>query len=182
MTPDVLAKVLNIPLTPVLTTYPALVLALVEAGIHSPLTEIAAIATVYVETGSFKPIHEYGTPLYFEGHYGFATKVGKVLGNTEPGDGNKYHGRGLIQLTGKNNYAEMGRKFGVDLLSNPDLALDLELSCCIFADFFKTRRVHEAANARDWERVRRLVNGGTNGWPKFKKVVDELIALYPVAS
>lgn len=90
-----------------------------------------ALATPIVETGgSYEPIHERGTKSYFN-KYEPGTKLGKALGNTQPGDGFKYRGRGLVQITGRANYAKVSKEFGIDLLGNPDLALDLDLAARI---------------------------------------------------
>jgi len=77
----------------------------------------------------------------------------KDLGNTEPGDGVRFAGRGLIQITGRANYALYGQKLGLDLIGNPDLALDLEVSAKILAHYFKDRKVIEACLNKEWNRT-----------------------------
>lgn len=58
---------------------------------------------------------------YFEGKYGCNTKVGQKLGNTEPGDGARYFGRGYVQITGKANYARISKRLGKgDFLVSPN--------------------------------------------------------------
>ncbi len=75
-----------------------------------------------------RPIDEHGTTAYFNSRYGPQTKVGKTLGNTKPGDGALFHGRGYVQLTGRRNYAKAKNLTGVDLLSEPDRAKEPELA------------------------------------------------------
>ncbi len=58
---------------------------------------------------------------FFDAVYGYKTKVGRDGGNTAPGDGFKYRGRGANQITFKNSYLKIGNQIGVDLISNPDL-------------------------------------------------------------
>ncbi len=60
--------------------------------------------------------------------YGKDTKMGKSMGNTEEGDGFKYLGRGFIQVTGKNNYRELGKKLGIDQVSNPEKLNDPQIA------------------------------------------------------
>jgi predicted chitinase len=70
--------------------------------------------------------------------YGKDTSIGQSMGNTEPGDGFKYRGRGYIQLTGKNNYRFYGKKVGEDLVKNPDLANDPTVAAKISASYVMT--------------------------------------------
>jgi predicted chitinase len=99
------------------------------------------------------------------------------LGNIQPGDGARYHGRGFIQITGRANYRDYGEKLslGSALEDNPDLALDPKISAKILACYFYDREIDKAANDGDWRRVRRLVNGGYNGWDKFNDYVQRAL-------
>lgn len=168
------------PLVNVFTYWPPLSRALELEGILSPATEIATIATVAVETGTFTPCVERGRPEYFL-KYEPTTKLGQRLGNTQPGDGLRYRGRGFVQCTGRGNYREFGRKLGIPLEEHPELALEATTSARILARYFKDRKVAEAANAGDWAAVRRRVNGGYHGWTRFAGVVNALLGT-PVLS
>jgi predicted chitinase len=76
---------------------------------------------------------------FFETVYGYQTEKGQELGNKEPGDGFKYRGRGLIMLTGKDNYKRIGKQIGVDLVSNPDLVFDSKIGPKVVAAFVKNK-------------------------------------------
>lgn len=94
----------------------------------APLAHAAyMLATAWHETAAtMQPIKEYGGPTYFHRMYdigGERPALAKANGNTAPGDGAKYFGRGYVQLTWKVNYAKAGKKLGVDLVGHPDLAL-----------------------------------------------------------
>ncbi|HEX8564591.1 MAG TPA: hypothetical protein VF648_02900 [Pyrinomonadaceae bacterium] len=87
------------------------------------------LATFKWETAhTMKPIDEHGTDAYFNTRYGPQTKVGKTLGNTQPGDGALFHGRGYVQVTGRRNYTKAKTLTGVDLLTDPDRAKTPELA------------------------------------------------------
>lgn len=160
--------------------WPTILAALRAEGLDSEAVQVAAAATLRAEVGpNFAPVTERypsGTDpiVYFENKYGASTSVGKKLGNTQPGDGYRFRGRGFIQLTGRDNYRRYGQRIGVDLLSDPDSAITTYNAARIFAAYFKDRGVGVAADAGDWPNVRRLVNGGLNGWTEFKSVVDRL--------
>ena len=88
---------------------------------------------------------------------------GGRMGNTEKGDGYKYRGRGSFQLTGKNNYKQAGAELGLDLVNNPDLAMDKDNSAKIAVWFAKKNKIAQAAQAGDVESVTNIINGGQNG-------------------
>lgn len=150
--------------------WPSLVAGLTEAGCCDAPTQIATVATIRVETSAFAPIHEFGGNDYFTRMY--EGRAG--LGNTQPGDGARFHGRGFIQLTGRSNYQIYGDALGVDLTGDPDLALNPDISARIFVKYFVDRRIPAMAAARNWEGVRRAVNGGVNGWDDYIAAVNAL--------
>jgi hypothetical protein len=149
--------------------WPPLRAALIERGITERPGIIAAIATVRVEAPTFEPIHEYGGPSYWAQYEGRAD-----LGNVEPGDGVRYHGRGFIQLTGRANYRWYGQLLEVPLEEQPDLALEPDIAAGVFARYFSERGVHRSAAEGDWRMARVKVNGGTNGLEHFLSLVRDL--------
>ena len=149
--------------------------ALSECGLVDRASTIAAIATIGTEVPAFLPIKEYGDNAYFTKMY----EGRKDLGNTQPGDGARYHGRGFIQLTGRANYRSYGEKLALPLEQNPDLALQPDVAARILALYFKDRGIGALAAQGDWHGVRRAVNGGLNGWDRFSTLVNELTAARP---
>ncbi|MFP5502161.1 MAG: glycoside hydrolase family 19 protein [Candidatus Sericytochromatia bacterium] len=166
LSPEQIAAKLDMPVANVRKYWPYVSAALAKAGIHNRKAIVAVLATIKVETGRFEPIPEYASGRAYEGR--------KDLGNTRPGDGVRYKGRGFIQLTGRANYRSYGAKLGVDLERNPDLALDPKVSAEVLVRYFVDRGLVEKAARGDWEGVRRGVNGGTNGLSAFLSAVRSL--------
>lgn len=158
------------PADNVAANWPILEAALDKRAIYTPLTAVAVIATVSVETGTFSPVKERGGPTYLTNLY----ENRKDLGNVNPGDGVKYRGRGFVQITGRWDYEHFGQEIGEDLESNPDLALDPVISADILALYFHERHIPLYADQQNWEMVRRRVNGGLTGWPRFIDAVTKL--------
>lgn len=85
------------------------------------------------------------------------------MGNTEEGDGYKYRGRGMIQLTGKANYEKYGKLLGIDLVNNPDLANDPAIAAQLATAYWKENNLGKAAREGDVTAVTQKINGGQNG-------------------
>jgi SH3-like domain-containing protein len=180
-TPQGIAAVLGAPLSNVAANWPLLNAALTARDIGDRPVQIAALATIGVETGSFAPIPEIASGDAYEGRIN--------LGNTQPGDGRRFKGRGFVQITGRSNYTTYGDLLGVDLVGNPDLALDPNIASQIFAVYFTEHRIRwlpapaalmncaDLARAGEWRGVRVAVNGGENGLADFLQFVNGLSAL-----
>jgi hypothetical protein len=160
------------PIDSVRANWPLVEAALDAAGIYSDLTAVGVISTIAVETGCFSPIKERGGPAYLTDVY----ENRKDLGNDQPGDGAKFRGRGFVQITGRWDYDHFGTETGHDLVGNPDLALDPAIAADILALFFKERHIPYFADAKNWAMVRKRVDGGLNGWPRFSDAVTKLLA------
>ena len=128
------------------------------------------LATAYHETAkTMQPIDEHGTDKYFFEMYdmnGKRPKVAKDLGNSFPGDGVRYHGQGYVQLTGRANYATMGKLFGVDLVKNPTLAKLPSLAAKVLVEgmtrgMFTGRKLADyfIGAKEDALNARRIING-----------------------
>lgn len=166
-----IAAITGAPVENVIVYWPLVRRALEKESITDRLSLIAALATIAVEDPEFKPEAERGDSEYFTELYENRTD----LGNVSPGDGAKFHGRGFIQLTGRANYRLFGTLVSVDLINNPDRALDPLIAARIFAVFFRLRGIPQAAQEGNWRKVRYLVNGGFNGMERFLHVVQRLV-------
>ncbi len=124
------------------------------------------LGTTYHETAHrMEAINEYGTASYFNNRYGPGTAVGRSLGNTQPGDGNRFHGRGFVQLTGRANYTDWGNRLGLDLTGNPELGLDVDVATKILVEgsmmgTFTGVSLPDYFNAskNDWYHARQVIN------------------------
>ncbi|MDF7657617.1 glycoside hydrolase family 19 protein [Erwiniaceae bacterium L1_54_6] len=84
-------------------------------------------------------------------------------GDVNSGDGYRYRGRGLIQITGKANYAALVKQLGADIVANPDLLTGYKLAAASAAAWWKNHGLNELADSDDVDRITRIINGGTNG-------------------
>ena len=107
----------------------------------------------------------------------------KDLGNTQPGDGYKYRGRGLIQMTGRGGYREIGRRIGVDLENNPDLATEGPTAVKVAAQTWtdrtlKGRTMNQLADANKIDIITLRINGGYTGLAKRRAEFERAWAIW----
>jgi putative chitinase len=144
------------------------------AGISTRLRAVHFLAQVGHESEGFVFLTELGGPNYCARYDGRAD-----LGNTQPGDGYRYRGRGLIQLTGRANYRAYGAKLGLDLEGNPALAAEPATALKIACLYWRDHGCNALADADDINGVTRKVNGGLNGLADRTARLRELKALWP---
>lgn len=113
------------------------------------------IAQIAHESDGFNTNEEYASGADYEGR--------RDLGNTRAGDGVRFKGRGLIQVTGRSNYAECGNALGVDLINNPQRLAEFDLACLSAGWFWDTRSLNDYADDDDVWTITRIINGGLNG-------------------
>lgn len=85
------------------------------------------------------------------------------MGNNEEGDGWAYHGRGLIQLTGRDNYTACGNSLGYALITNPELLVQPKYAALSAGWFWNKKGLNDLADAEDYETMTKRINGGTLG-------------------
>lgn len=124
--------------------------------INTPLRVAHFIAQAAHETAGFSTLNEYGGPTYFARYDG-------RMGNNQPGDGNRYHGRGIFQLTGRDNYRKYGKTLDIDLEGHPELAAQPDISLKIALEYWTDHNLNESADADDIQTITKRINGGLNG-------------------
>lgn len=129
--------------------------AMAEYEIDTPLREAAFVAQIAHESGELRYTKEIASGEAYEGR--------ADLGNTEPGDGKLYKGRGLIQLTGRANYDLLSDEFGIDFLDCPELLETPEWASRSAAWWWFKRGLNELADKEDFKRITKIINGGYNG-------------------
>ncbi len=134
---------------------PHLNITMQRYAITTPLRIAHFLAQLGHESDGFNTNEEYASGADYEGR--------RDLGNTQSGDGVRFKGRGLIQVTGRANYADCGRALGVDLINNPRRLGDFDLACLSAGWYWDTRNLNNHADRDDILTITKIINGGTNG-------------------
>lgn len=107
------------------------------------------------ESGGFRYMEEIASGAAYEGR--------ADLGNTQPGDGRRFKGRGPIQLTGRANYRRVGRQIGIDLERHPEIVSHPSIGLLVGCVYWNDRKLNAKADADDLPVLTKAINGGTNG-------------------
>lgn len=172
--------------------FPHIQKAMAEFGIDTPLRQAAFIAQIGTESNGFKSVVEslnysveglkiFGSRLTAEQRQRLGRKPGELAlspsrqadianivyggryGNVNTGDGWKFRGRGLKQVTFHDNYLACGKALGLDLIANPDLLLLDENAARSAGWFWKANNCNQFADKEDIVGLTKRINGGTNG-------------------
>jgi predicted chitinase len=165
-------------------------------GINTPAAQLSFLAQASHESGSFFYTEELASGTAYEGR--------KDLGNTNPGDGVRFKGRGFIQITGRANYHAVGEALGADFISNPTLLGGKNIQACspdqlkyaaLSAGWFWSRcgltaiadhidlekPIDEEPNLDLFKEITHKINGGYNGLPdrlhKFMQGLPQALSL-----
>lgn len=132
--------------------------------INTPSRVRMFLAQIGHESGLLRFVREIWGPTPQQLRYDPPTDLARRLGNTEPGDGRKYMGRGLIQVTGKFNYTRVGQKMGLPLVDRPEL-LEEPLNAAESAGiFWRDENLNALCDAGLFKELTRRINGGLNGY------------------
>jgi putative chitinase len=138
------------------------------------------------ESASFRTLTEYASGAEYEGRLD--------LGNTQPGDGVKFKGRGIFQITGRSNYTAIGKQLGIDLVDNPALAATPQVAVETACIYWNTHNLSALADSsmsayNTCVAITKLINGGVNGlavrWQMTQKattVLPPAIIVTPIAT
>lgn len=147
-----------------------LTLTMIEFDIDTPRRQAAFLANIAHESGSLHYVEEIASGAAYEGR--------RDLGNTEAGDGKRFKGRGLPQITGRDNYRLCGFALGLDLIANPELLEEPLPAARSGGWFWKTKNLAVLADADKFGSLCRNWNGGYNGlddrighWLRMRKVL-----------
>ena len=145
-----------------------------QFGINTPVRIAAFLAQVGHESGQLRYNKEIWGPTEAQKRY----EGRKDLGNVVGGDGTKFKGRGLIQITGRANYDAFGKAVGKDFLQTPELVETPEYAVMTACWFWKSKKLNLFADSGNFKGLTKAINGGYNGledrlqiWERAKKTL-----------
>jgi putative chitinase len=170
MTPVQLAKATGARIDRATEWLPVIEAAMLEFGINTQQRQAMFLAQIGHESGGL----HYTVEIWGNTAAQISYEGRKNLGNTQVGDGFKYRGRGLIQITGRSNYTQVATALGIDCVNEPDLLAEPVNAARSAAWWWKSRDLNRFADADDCKGCTKVINGGYNG-------LDQRLALYEAA-
>lgn len=138
-----------------------------EYGIMDSALRLAHfMAQLMHESGSFRYMEEIASGQAYEGR--------ADLGNTQPGDGVRYKGRGPIQCTGRANYRTFGNTLGIDFERHPEIVALPSVGLHVALEYWRAKGLNALADRDDVEGITRKINGGVNGLADRKAQLAKL--------
>ena len=170
MTPVQLSKATGARIDRATEWLPVIEQAMREFGIDTQQRQAMFLAQIGHESGGM----HYTVEIWGNTAAQISYEGRKGLGNTQTGDGFKYRGRGLIQITGRSNYTQVATALGIDCVNEPDLLAEPVNAARSAAWWWKSRDLNRFADADDCKGCTKVINGGYNG-------LDQRLALYEAA-
>jgi putative chitinase len=146
--------------------------AMARYGIDTPLRQAAFLAQVGHESGRLVYVREIWNPVSCPWQARYEGRAD--LGNTQEGDGYRFRGRGLIQITGRANYQACGKALGQDFVTHPEKLEEPKWAAMSAAWFWDSRKLNALADEEKFRAITLKINGGTNG-------LEDRLALYATA-
>jgi predicted chitinase len=137
--------------------------AMQRHGVDTMLRTAAFVAQLAHESAQLRFMEEIWGPIPAQLRYEPPSRLAARLGNTEPGDGRRYKGRGPIQITGRFNYRHYGELLDIDLVAAPERAAEPDVAFETAGLFWQSNGLNELADAQDFVALTRRINGGVNG-------------------
>jgi putative chitinase len=151
--------------------------AMTKYLINTPARQAAFLAQVGHESGRLKYVKEIWNPKQCPWQAKYEGR--KDLGNVVAGDGERYMGSGLIQITGRANYTQVAHDLNIDCVNHPELLRQPEYAALSAAWFWDSRKLNFYADKQDFITITKRINGGVNGledrqaiYEKAKKVLN----------
>ncbi len=161
MTPEVLAACTGARIDRARIFAPFVSDAMKEYGIDTAQRQAAFLSQVGHESGGLHWTEELWSATPTKAQAGYEGRAD--LGNTYPGDGYKFRGRGLLQVTGRANYKRMGAALGLNLEESPDLLSTPKLASRSAGCFWQSHGLNTYADLGEYDKLTRRINGGLNG-------------------
>lgn len=146
--------------------------AMQDHGVDTALRIAAFVAQLAHESGELRWMEEIWGPTAAQRRYEPPGELARRLGNTQPGDGERFKGRGPIQITGRFNYQKYGELLGIDLVTDPARAAAPEVAFATAGLYWQSNGLNEFADQRQFVAITRRINGGTNGLPDRQKYYE----------